>query len=166
MNTAARLTVTTPSDREIMMTRAFNAPRQLVYDYYTRPELLERWLHGPDGWLLSVRKNDVTVGGAFRWEWLNADGRAMGMQGVYLDILRPQRIVRTEIFDQDWTGGESTGTLLLDEQDGRTILTTKVLYASREARDGALKSGMEKGVAASFDRLDAVLARGKSQHAA
>jgi uncharacterized protein YndB with AHSA1/START domain len=141
-----------------MMTRAFNAPRHLVYDCYTKPELLERWLHGPDGWRLSVRKNDLTVGGAYRWEWHHRDGGKMGMHGVYREIVRPERIVRSEIFDQDWTGGEATGTLLLTEQDGRTTLTTTVLYASREARDGALKSGMEKGVAASFDRLDAVLA--------
>jgi uncharacterized protein YndB with AHSA1/START domain len=111
MKTAANLKVTTPSDREIMMTRVFDAPRSLVFDCYTRPELLKRWLHGPDGWLLVVCDNDLRVGGAFRWVWRNADGREMGMGGVHREIVRPERIVRTELFDQDWTGGEAVGTL-------------------------------------------------------
>jgi uncharacterized protein YndB with AHSA1/START domain len=158
MSTTAKVTVTTPSDCEIAMSRQFNAPRELIFDCYTKPELLKRWLHGPDGWLLTICDNEASVGSAYRWIWRHADGREMAMRGVYREIVRPERIVRTEIFDQDWTGGEAVGTLELSEQDGKTLLTTTVLYASREARDGALKSGMEKGVAASFDRLDAVLA--------
>lgn len=158
MRTAAKVTVTTPSDREIAMTRLFKAPRDLVFDCYTKPELLKRWLHGPDGWLLTVCDNDARVGHSYRWIWRHADGREMGMRGVYREIVRPERIVRTETFDQDWTGGEALGTLVLSEQDGGTLLTTTVLYSSRKARDGALKSGMEKGVAASFDRLALVLA--------
>jgi uncharacterized protein YndB with AHSA1/START domain len=158
MATIANLEVTTPSDREIMMTRLFDAPRSLVFDCYTKRELLERWLHGPDGWLLSVQTNDLRVGGAFRWEWRNADGREMGMRGVYREIVRPERIVRTELFDDDWTGGEVLGTLVFNEQDGKTIVTTTTLYSSRAARDGALQTGMAKGVAISYDRLDTVLA--------
>jgi uncharacterized protein YndB with AHSA1/START domain len=170
MKTVAKLKVTTPSDREIAMTRAFDAPRSLVFDCYTKPELLERWLHGPDGWLLVECDNDLRVGGAFRWVWRHADGRQMGMGGVHRDIVRPERIVRTELFDEDWTGGETVGTLVLTEQDGKTTVTTTVLYASLEARDRALESGMEKGITASHDRLDALLASelgpGRSQSAA
>jgi uncharacterized protein YndB with AHSA1/START domain len=157
MSSTAKVTVSTPSDREIAMTRQFNAPRELIFDCYTKPELLKRWLHGPEGWLLDVCDNDATVGSAYRWVWRHAHGHEMGMRGVYLEIVRPKRIVRTEIFDQDWTGGEAVGTLALSEKDGKTVVTTTVLYASREARDGALKSGMEKGVNASFDRLEALL---------
>ena len=84
--------------------------------------------------------------------------------------MRPERIVRTELFDEDWTGGEAVGTLVLTEQGGKTTVTTTVLYASREARDAALKSGMEKGMAAGYDRLDVLLAselaRRRSQSAA
>lgn len=159
MSTNAKVTVTTPSDREIAMTRRFNAPRDLIFDCYTKPELLKRWLHGPDGWLLTTCDNEAVVGGAFRWIWRNADGREMGMRGVYREVVRPSRIVRTEIFDEDWTGGEAVGTLELLEQDGGTVVTTTVLYASREARDGALKSGMEKGVEASFNNLETLLSQ-------
>jgi uncharacterized protein YndB with AHSA1/START domain len=158
MKTVASVEVTTPSDREIMMTRVFDAPRGLVFDCYTKPELLKRWLTGPDGWSLVACDNDLRVGGAFRWVWRGPDGQDMGMRGVHREIVRPERIVRTELFDKDWTGGETVGTLVLTERDGKTTVTTTVLYPSREARDGALRSGMTKGVAAGFDRLDVLLA--------
>lgn len=132
--TAATLNVTTPSDREIMMTRVFDAPRRMVFDCYTKPELLKRWLTGPEGWSLAVCDNDLTVGGAFRWVWRGPDGDEMGMRGVHREIVRPERIVRTERFDQDCTGGETVGTLTLLEQDGKTTAATTVLYPSQEAR--------------------------------
>lgn len=157
MNTAATLKVTTPSDREIVMTRVFEAPRALVFDCYTRPELLERWLTGPDGWSLKVYENDLRVGGAYRWVWRGPGGEEMGLSGIHREIVRPQRIVRTELFGSDCTGGEAVGTLALSERDGKTTVTTTVLYLSREARDGVLRSGMEHGVAASCDRLAALL---------
>jgi uncharacterized protein YndB with AHSA1/START domain len=168
MKTAANLKVTTPSDREIMMTRIFDAPRSLVFDCYTKPELIKRWLTGPEGWSLVVCDNDLRVGGAFRWVWRGPDGREMGMGGVHRDIVRPERIVRTELFDQDWTGGETVGTLVLTEQDGKTTVTTTELYSSLAARDGALQSGMTQGVAANNDKLETLLASelGRSQSAA
>jgi uncharacterized protein YndB with AHSA1/START domain len=158
MRTVAKLNVTTPSEREIVMTRLFNAPREIVYDCYTKPELLKRWMHGPDGWSLVVCENDLRVGGAFRWVWRGPNGQEMGMGGVHREIVRPLRIVRTELFDEDWTGGEVLGTLALSEQGGRTTVTTTMLYASMQARDGALKSGMADGMGAGFDRLDMLLA--------
>ena len=82
----------------------------------------------------------------------------MGMSGIYREVVRPERIARTEIFDQDWTGGEALGTVLLAEYDGTTVVTMSVVYSSREARDGALKSGMKDGVVASYAKLDALLA--------
>jgi uncharacterized protein YndB with AHSA1/START domain len=81
----------------------------------------------------------------------------MGMGGVYREIVIPERIVSTQLFDQDWTGGETLGTLLLTEQDGKTTLTNAVLYSSREARDGALRTRMAEGVEAGYARLDELL---------
>jgi uncharacterized protein YndB with AHSA1/START domain len=158
MKTFAQLKVTTPSDREIRMTRLFQAPRNLVFDAWTIPDLLKRWLHGPDGWRLAECTVDLRVGGSARYVWRNVDGRSLGMTGVYREIVRPERIVATELFDEDWTGGETIGTVVFTEQAGRTKLTQTVLYASQEARDGALKTGMAHGVEASFAKLDELLA--------
>jgi uncharacterized protein YndB with AHSA1/START domain len=158
MMNPANLQVTTPSDREIVMTRVFNAPRTLVFDCWTKPELVKRWLTGPEGWFFTVCEIDLRVGGAYRWVWRNQqDGTEMGMGGVYREIAAPERIVNTQLFDQDWTGGETVGTLILTEKDGRTTVTNAVLYSSKEARDGALRSGMEQGVAAGYARLDKLL---------
>jgi uncharacterized protein YndB with AHSA1/START domain len=153
------LKVTTPSDREIVMTRVFDAPRALVYDAHTKPELVKRWLLGPPGWSMPVCEIDLRVGGKYRYVWRqDSDGTEMGMGGVYREIRAPERLVTTERFDQSWYPGEGVGTLVLVEQGGRTTLTNTMLYESREARDAVLKSGMEKGVAASYDRLAELLA--------
>src|SRR3954454_4940522 len=119
MTTAATVNVTTPSDREIVMTRLFDAPLDLVYDCYTKVELLKRWML-PEGWTFAACDNDLTSGGAFHWRWRNAEGQDMGIHGVYREIVPLQRIVRTEIFDLDPTQSESLGTLLLSEQNDRT----------------------------------------------
>jgi uncharacterized protein YndB with AHSA1/START domain len=148
------LTVTTPTDREIVMTRVFSAPRKLVFDAWTKPELVKRWLLGPPGWTMPVCEIDLRVGGKYRFEWRGQDGTVMGMGGVYREIVIPERIVSTQLFDEDWTGGETLGTLLFVERDGKTTLTNKVLYSSREARDGALKTDMAKGVEMGYARLD------------
>jgi uncharacterized protein YndB with AHSA1/START domain len=158
MQNAGALQVTTPTEREIVLTRAFDAPRHLVFDAFTRPELVRRWLLGPPGWSMPVCEIDLRVGGAYRWVWRNADGIEMGVSGVYREIVPPGRLVATERFDQAWYPGEALTTTELVERDGRTILTTTVLYESREARDVALRSEMEKGVAASYDRLAELLA--------
>ena len=152
-----RLIVTTPTDREIVMTRVFAAPRKLVFDAWTKPELVRRWLLGPPGWTMPVCEIDLRVGGAYRFEWLGQDGTVMGMGGLYREIVIPERIVNTQLFDQDWTGGETLGTLLLTEQGGKTTLTNKVMYSSREARDASLRTRMAEGVEAGYARLDELL---------
>ena len=157
MKDTGKLIVTTPTDREIVMTRVFAAPRNLVFDAWTNPELVRRWLLGPPGWTMPVCEIDLRVGGAYRFEWLGQDGTVMGMGGVYREIVIPERIVNTQLFDRDWTGGETLGTLLLTEQGGKTTLTNKVLYSSREARDGALRTRMAEGVEAGYARLDEIL---------
>jgi uncharacterized protein YndB with AHSA1/START domain len=141
------------------MTRVFNAPRDLVFDALTKPELVKRWLLGPPGWSMPVCEIDLRVGGSYRYVWRHVrDGTEMGMGGVYREIVAPERLVSTERFDEAWYPGEGLGTLVLVERGGRTTLTHTMLYESREARDAAMKSGMEKGVAASYDRLDDLLA--------
>lgn len=158
MTNAGTLKLTTRGDREIVMTRAFDAPRTLVWDAFTKPELIKRWLLGPDGWSMPVCEIDLRVGGRYRYVWRNTKGNEMGMGGVYREILPPERIVATEKFDESWYPGEAVGTLVLLEQDEKTTLTQTVLYASREAREAVLKSGMESGVAAGYDRLEKLLA--------
>jgi uncharacterized protein YndB with AHSA1/START domain len=156
MTHPATLQVTTPSDREILITRDFNAPRRLVFDAHTKPELVRRWMFGPDGWEFTVCDIDLRVDGKYRFVWRKGD-EEMGMGGVYKEVARPERLVSTELFDEDWTGGETLNTMVLAERDGGTRLTTTLLYTSKEARDGALQSGMDEGMAAGYERLDAIL---------
>jgi uncharacterized protein YndB with AHSA1/START domain len=158
MTNPGSLKLTTRGDREIVMARDFNAPRRLVFDAFTKPELVKQWLLGPPGWTMPVCEIDLRVGGKYRYVWRqNSDGHEMGMGGVYREITAPERVVATEAFDQAWYPGEAVGTLVLVEQSGKTTATQTVLYQSREARDAVLKSGMEKGVAASYDRLAELL---------
>jgi len=154
---SGNLKVTTPTDREIVMTRVFDAPRRMIFDAFTKLELLKRWLLGPPGWSMIVCEVDLRVGGKYRYVWRNTEGLQMGMGGVTREIVVPERLVATEKFDDPWYPGEAVGTIILTEQSGRTTLTQTILYESREIRDGVLKSGMESGVAASYDRLDEIL---------
>jgi uncharacterized protein YndB with AHSA1/START domain len=152
--------VTTPSDREIVMIRVFAAPRRLVWDAMTKPELVRRWLFGPPGWSMVACEDDLRVGGTFRCAWRGPEGVEMAMRGVYRAIVAPERIVRTETFELgcEAQAGEQLATLVLTEQDGKTLLTVTLLYPSRQARDATIASGMERGVAASYDRLEELLA--------
>lgn len=159
MSEAGTLKVATPTDREIVITRAFDAPREQVWRAMTEPDLIRRWCTGPPGWEMTVCENDLTVGGAFRHEWRGPDGAAMAMHGVYQEIEPPARIVRTATFEFgcDAQAGEQKEKLVLAEQGGRTMLTLTLLYPSKEARDATIASGMEQGVAASYDRLDEII---------
>src|SRR5688572_2935425 len=107
MTSPASLRVTTPSDREIVMTRLFDAPRQLVFDAWTRPELLKRWLLGPPGHDMIVCDIDLRVGGAYRFVWSNPDGTSFGLGGVYRELEAPARIVSTERFEEDPSNDEA-----------------------------------------------------------
>ena len=154
MKATSTLQLTTPSEREIAMTRVFDAPRTLVFDAHTKPELVRRWLLGPDGWSMPVCEIDLRVGGAYRYVWRNdKDGSEMGMGGVFREIAAPERLVHTERFDEPWYPGEALDTIVLVERGGKTTLTQTILYESRDARDAVLKSGMESGVTTSYDRL-------------
>ena len=155
------LKVTTPSDREIVMTRTFEARRSLVWEAMSKPELLKRWLFGPPGWVMTVCDDDPKVGGTFRWAWRGPNGEELVMTGGYREVVPPERVVRTETFTM--VGGppmdEQLATLVLAEKGDETHLTITLTYDSKEARDGAIASGMERGVAAGYDRLDELLAK-------
>ena len=156
--TEGKIQLTTPSDREIAMTRVFDAPRKLVYDALTKPELVRRWLGVFGGHTMSVCEIDLRVGGKYRYVWSTPNAPDMGMGGVFREIVPQERIVTTEKFDEPWYPGEAVGTVVLKEQNGKTTMTTTVLYESKEARDGVLKTGMDTGVSASYDTLDGILA--------
>jgi uncharacterized protein YndB with AHSA1/START domain len=154
------LVLTTPSDLEISMTRAFDAPRQQVFDAWTKPEHLVRWF-GRRGDTLAVCDVDLRVGGTYRFVWRLREGGEMGMHGVYREIDPPARMVATEVFEgeyQEEMGDGTVNTFILEERDGKTTLTVTSLYKSKEARDAALATGMETGVIESYDRLAELLA--------
>ena len=154
MKNTGTLKVTTPSDREIVLTRVFDAPRHLVFDAFSKPELLKRWF-GPRGWSLEVCDVDFKVGGGFRFVLRGPDGKQMGMRGVYREIVPPERSVHMESFD-DYPG-ESQVTAVFVEQGEKTTMTATVLYPSKEVRDAVIKSGMEHGAAETYDRLAELL---------
>ena len=157
MKDIGKLKITTPSDREIAMTRTFDAPRRLVYDAWTKPELLKRWLGVRGGWSMAVCEIDLKVGGQYRYVWRGPNGKEMGMGGVYREVVPGERLVATEKFDDAWYEGDAVDTTVFVEEGGRTTVTTTVLYSSKEARDGVLQSPMERGVEESFNVLDEVL---------
>ena len=149
--------VTTPSDREIDVTRRFDAPAQLVFDFRTKPEHVKKWLLGPDGWTMPVCSIDLKVGGRYEYVWRHeTDGRQFGVRGEYLEITPPHRIVHTEVMDG--RPGNVRATVTFSESaGGRTTLTMSLLFDSKEDRDAALESGMTGGMAISFDRLEACM---------
>lgn len=158
------LKVSTPNDREIELTRDFDAPRRLVFDALTKPELLKRWFHGPPGWTMVVCDFNLAVGGTYRYVWRSeADGMEMGMGGTILAFTVPERIVSTERFDESWYAGDAVDTMVLADHGERTNLTITVRYDSREIRDAVLKSPMADGMAAGYERLAEFLATEMAQ---
>ena len=157
MQTPKALQVTARGDREIVMTRVFDAPRTLVWEAFTKPELLKRWLFGPPGWTFAVCEVTQKVGERYRYVWRGPDGTEMGMGGVIREFTPPVRMVGTEKFDDAWYPGEALVTIELTEQGSKTLLTQTLRYESREARDTVLKSPMESGITMSYDRLEELL---------
>ena len=160
METPQTLKIAAQGEREIVMTREFNAPRALVFEAFTKPELLRRWLLGPPGWSMVVCEVDLRPGGAYRYLWRHTDGKELGLRGVFREVTPPERIVHTERFDDPWYPGEALLTSTFSERGGKTTLTVTIQYESRAGRDSVLQSGMERGVRASYDRLAEMLAAG------
>lgn len=148
------LKIETKGERELLMSRSFNAPKYLVFECFTKPELLKRWLYGPEGWSLAECEIDFRVGGKYRYLWKFLEkGTLMGAGGEYKEIQAPDRFVCTEAFDEAWYPGESLLTNSFTEKDGKTVFLLTILYESREARDIVVKSPMEGGANQSYDRL-------------
>ena len=157
MSATHTIRVENAGDRELFITRAFDAPRASVFRALTTPALVKRWLLGPGGWTMPVCEIDLKPGGTFRYLW-RRDREEMGVSGTFREIVPPERIVHTEVFNDDWTGGGSLVTTRLDEVDGRTTMSMTIHYASPESRAIALASGMLEGMTVTYDRLDAMLA--------
>ncbi len=149
---ASATTYTTPSDREIAMTRVFDAPRRLVWLAWTNPEHVPHWMLGPEGWTMPVCEIDLRPGGSWHFVWRREDGSEMGMTGVYQEIVPPERLVHTEAWGGDWP--ETLNTMILTEENGKTRMESRMLYPSKEARDAALGTGMKEGADRSFDLLE------------
>jgi uncharacterized protein YndB with AHSA1/START domain len=136
MKNSPTFSITAHGERGIVIMRIFDAPRQLVFDAYTNPELVKKWLLGPDGWSMPVCEIDLRVGGKYRYVWKsNTDGREMGMGGVYREVLAPERIVATELFDEAWYPGEAVDTMVLVERQDHAY-PTHHLQLARDARCG------------------------------
>ena len=159
MTNRVTVEVTTPSDREVRVVRRFNAPRELVFRAWTAPDLVKRWLGGPEGWSVTKSEGDPRPGGAYRLEWSGPDGAFMGMSGTYREVSPPDRLVSVEAFDEAWHPGEAVTTIVFTEHEpGKTTVTMTILYESKEARDAAVATGMTEGMTATYESLDLLLA--------
>jgi uncharacterized protein YndB with AHSA1/START domain len=172
--TAYTAQVTLPSDREVLVMRSFRAPRALVYRAYTEPAIVRRWMLGPPGWSMPVCEMDVRVGGRYRWAWRSEkDGQEFGFSGTFREVRPAERIVHTEAYEPGTAGGGCDGadsypgnealvTVTFAEDRGTTTVATLIDFGSKEARDGAVKTGMTDGMEQSYRLLDRELA-GPSQ---
>jgi uncharacterized protein YndB with AHSA1/START domain len=156
--------VSLPSDTEVAVSRSFNAPRSLVYEAYSQPELVKRWMLGPPGWTMPVCESDLRVGGTYRWVWRSSeDGSQFGFHGVFREVDPPKKIVHTEIYDPGDVGGgmgdagEALITVTFKEKGGITTVATLMDFGTKEARDAAVSTGMTDGMEMSYQLLDALL---------
>lgn len=149
------LTLTLPSDREIVLTRVFDAPRQLVFEAWTRPEHVARWW-GLRHQSMTVCEIDLRPGGAWRFVLREPDGQEFAFHGVYREIAPPERLVHTFVFEP-MPQHEALITVVFREDDGKTTMTETILHRTAAARDGHLQSGMEAGSAECLDRLEELL---------
>jgi uncharacterized protein YndB with AHSA1/START domain len=147
------------ADREVVVTRVIGAPRPIVFDAFTKPEIIKRWMLGPDGWTMPVCEMDLRAGGAYRWVWQKGEnGTQMSVTGAFREVAAPERLVHTEKFDPPWYPGEAVITTQFAEQGGKTALTLTIVYPSQETRDNVLKSDMKNGMEQSYARLERMLA--------
>jgi uncharacterized protein YndB with AHSA1/START domain len=152
------LEIATPSDEEIRITRSFDAPRMMVWDAYTRPELVKRWLGAMPGWSWAQCEMDVRKDGKYRWVWRGPEGVELGVGGVYREVVPGERLVSTERYDQQWYEGDAVGTVEFSEAKGRTTLVTTLRYASKAVRDAVLQSPATSGMESGYALLDELLA--------
>lgn len=152
---ARSTTYTTPSDRDVVVTRVVNAPRRLVFATWTEPRHLQRWLTGPEGWTMPVCEIDLRPGGRWRYVYRKASGKEMTLTGSVLEVVPPERFVTTESWGPEWP--DTVNTLVLTESEGRTTIALTITYISKEARDAALDTGAMDGMNRAFELLDELL---------
>ena len=155
--TSGTALVTLQGDRQILITREFNAPKHLVYRAVTEPELVKRWWNAKRG-EVTVAEIDLRVGGAWRYAMVTPDGSEVAFHGEYREIVPNERIVSTEIFEMPGLTDDdaSTNTMTLEEHDGRTTMTVLVDHVAPEHRDMQIGSGMEAGMQDAYDLLEEV----------
>lgn len=159
MMTAAKTGVTTyatPSDTQVRITRVVAAPRRLVFETYTQPKHLKKWLLGPEGWSMTVCEIDTRPGGAWKYTWRKDDGSELTLSGKVREFTPPERMVTTESWGPEWP--ETLNAAVFTESGGQTTITITITYPSKAARDAALKTGMKEGMDQGFARLDTLLA--------
>ena len=156
------LQISTPTDTTIILTRTFNAPRRLVWAAMFTPDKMRRWMLPPPGWTMTVCECEARVGGALRLAWKNEEANpVMTLQGVVTEVVPHERIVHTETMalGSGQTIGKLVETHEFAEKDGVTTMRITQAYESKDARDGAIASGMDQGMEAGYRQLDAVLAQ-------
>lgn len=155
--------VSTPSDREVLVKRSFDAPVNLVWQAYTDPALMRRWLTAMPGWSMPVCEMDVRVGGRYRWRWRSdKDASEFGFAGTFREVQPPSRLVHTETYDPGTVGdvhpqSEALVSVTFTEDSGITTVTTLIDFGSKEARDAAVATGMTDGMEQSYQLLQALL---------
>jgi uncharacterized protein YndB with AHSA1/START domain len=154
MTSRGTATVTLPRDEQILITREFDAPRHLVYEAFTTPELVKRWWSANRG-EVTVAEIDLRVGGTWRYVMVTDDGFEVGFHGEYREIVPNERLVSTEVFE-GMPDAEAVNTMTLAEADGRTTLTILVQHQSKAHRDAHIESGMEAGLQDAMDLLEEV----------
>jgi len=151
----ADLVVTTPGDTEIVMERTFDAPPELIFDCWTKPEHITRWFGAPRS-KMTVCEVDLRPGGAWKYV-MGADWGEMTMFGTFHEVTPPNRLVYTEAFAEFTEMGEAVVTMTMEERDGKTFWRSTSVYGSKETRDAVVESGMEEGARETIDALEALL---------
>jgi uncharacterized protein YndB with AHSA1/START domain len=154
MTTTRKAVVTLPTDTQILITREFDAPKDLVYKAYTTPELIKRWWSGDRG-EVTIADVDLRVGGSWRYVMTANGGFEVGFHGSFREIVPNERIVSTDVFE-GMPEGEAVETATFTEADGRTTLTILVQHQNQQHRDAHINSGMEGGMNEAFDHLEQV----------
>lgn len=157
--------VALPSNTEVRVTRSFRAPRTLVWQAHTVPELARRWLLGHPGWSMPVCEMDVRVGGKYRWRWrADGSGEEFGFFGTFNEVNAPERLAYDQYYDPDGfssampTENRCVIRSAYTEKDGVTTLVTVMDFGTKEARDAAISTGMTDGMEVNYQNLDKVLA--------
>lgn len=155
--------VSTPSDTEVLVERSFEASAELVWQAYTQPDLMRRWLSGLPGWTMPVCEMDLRVGGSYRWRWRSEDGQEFGFTGEFREVAPHAKLVHTQIYDPGNLGiamgaEGSLITVTFVEGDGVTRVATTLGFASKADRDAAMSTGMTDGMEINYKLLDGVMA--------